>query len=676
MLDDSDCMVDIARYFLRFTQDQSCGKCTLCRIGTRRMLDILDRICVGEGQQGDLEELEQLAITVQAGSICGLGRTAPNPVLSTLRYFRHEYEAHLAGRCPAGKCKDLIHYRVTDECIGCTLCAQQCPADAIPLTPYAKHGIDQEKCTRCDTCRQICPDRRHRRRVVPMPKLTIDQREVEVPEGRRCWTRRGSWASTIPALCFREGCEPSTSCLVCLVRINGDRRLVPSCATKAAEGMRVESETEEVHAVRRTALELLLSDHLGDCLAPCQFGCPAGMDIPTMLRQIAAGQLREAIVTVKRDIALPAVLGRICPAPCEKVCRRGNLDASVSICGLKRWWPTSIWPRAIRTCRRASHPPANAWRLSAAGPTGLSAAYYLRQSGHACTIFDESLSPGGRLRDEMVEGEIATIVGLGVEVKTNVHIGSATEFSDLQSGFDAVLIACGATAREQAQPWGLTVGDRGIQVRPKTYETNLPGVFAAGMAVRGKALAVRSVADGKEAAVAIDQFLCGLPVTGAAEPFSTKIGRMDAAELTRFAADASDVSRQEPGEGFSSADGVTQAARCLHCDCRSLKSCKLRKYAAMYDAQPRRYKAGRRVFEQDDKHAEVIYEPGKCIDCGLCIQIAAEAGEPLGLTFVGRGFDVRVAVPLDRPLADALTRVAAQCVAACPTAALAWKREP
>ncbi len=157
VLDESDCMVDIARYFLRFTQDQSCGKCTFCRIGTRRMLDILDRICSGGGKRGDLDELEQLARTVGSSSICGLGRTAPNPVLSTLRYFRDEYEAHLEGRCPAGKCKDLIEYGINEKCIGCTICAQQCPADAIPMTPYVRHTIDQEKCTRCDTCRLVCP---------------------------------------------------------------------------------------------------------------------------------------------------------------------------------------------------------------------------------------------------------------------------------------------------------------------------------------------------------------------------------------------------------------------------------------------------------------------------------------------------------------------------------------
>ena len=157
VLDESDCMVDIARYFLDFTQNQSCGKCTFCRIGTRRMLDILERLCGGEGRRTDIDELEHLAEVIKASSLCGLGKTAPNPVLSTIKYFRNEYEAHIEKRCPTGRCKALITYSVTDDCIGCTLCAQHCPADAIEYKPYEKHEIDDEKCIRCDTCRSVCP---------------------------------------------------------------------------------------------------------------------------------------------------------------------------------------------------------------------------------------------------------------------------------------------------------------------------------------------------------------------------------------------------------------------------------------------------------------------------------------------------------------------------------------
>jgi NADH-quinone oxidoreductase subunit F len=157
VLDDTACMVDIARYFLQFTQNQSCGKCTFCRIGTKRMLELLNRLCSGTATRKHLQELELLAPQVAEGSLCGLGKTAPNPVLTTLRYFRDEYEAHLQGRCPAGKCTALIKYRVRENCTGCTICAQHCPVNAIPMTPYARHVIDLEKCTRCDSCRQVCP---------------------------------------------------------------------------------------------------------------------------------------------------------------------------------------------------------------------------------------------------------------------------------------------------------------------------------------------------------------------------------------------------------------------------------------------------------------------------------------------------------------------------------------
>ena len=158
VLDQSDCMVQMARYFLDFCQCESCGKCTFCRVGTRRMLDILERLCAGKGRRGDIDQLEELAGMVGKASLCGLGKTAPNPVLSALRFFRSEFEAHLRGECPAGACRELIEYSISDKCVGCTVCAQHCPVGAIPVAPYQRHVIDSSLCTRCDTCRVVCPE--------------------------------------------------------------------------------------------------------------------------------------------------------------------------------------------------------------------------------------------------------------------------------------------------------------------------------------------------------------------------------------------------------------------------------------------------------------------------------------------------------------------------------------
>jgi len=158
VMDQDTCMVDVARYFLSFTQAESCGKCMPCRLGTRQMLDILEDICHGRGQPEDLELLSDLSETVQKGSLCGLGQTAPNPVLSTLRYFREEYESHVRHRkCAAGVCRDLFHYEIDPElCTGCHLCVRDCATGAVAGEKKAPHVIDQSKCTRCGMCYQSC----------------------------------------------------------------------------------------------------------------------------------------------------------------------------------------------------------------------------------------------------------------------------------------------------------------------------------------------------------------------------------------------------------------------------------------------------------------------------------------------------------------------------------------
>ena len=158
VMDESTCMVGMAQFFLDFTAKESCGKCVHCRIGTKRMLEILNRIVKGEGKEGDIELLEELCYSIKDGALCGLGQTAPNPVLTTIRYFRNEYEAHINDKkCPAKSCSDLLSYAVVaDKCRGCTLCARKCPVDAISGSPKNAHVIDKEKCIKCGACYNLC----------------------------------------------------------------------------------------------------------------------------------------------------------------------------------------------------------------------------------------------------------------------------------------------------------------------------------------------------------------------------------------------------------------------------------------------------------------------------------------------------------------------------------------
>lgn len=158
VMDEDNCMVDIAKFYLEFSVDESCGKCTPCRIGTKRLLEILERITNGKGEEDDIRKLKELSAIVKDSSLCGLGQTAPNPILSTMQYFMEEYEAHIKDKnCPSGTCKKLITYEITDKCIGCTKCARNCPVTCIDGKVKEKHVIDQSRCIKCNTCFAICP---------------------------------------------------------------------------------------------------------------------------------------------------------------------------------------------------------------------------------------------------------------------------------------------------------------------------------------------------------------------------------------------------------------------------------------------------------------------------------------------------------------------------------------
>lgn len=516
-----------------------------------------------------------------------------------------------------------------------------------------------------------------------MVTLRIDNRDVEVDEGSTILHAARKLGLDIPALCHRDGCTPNTSCLACVVRVNGGARLVPSCATRVAPGMNVESETPAVHDARRTALELLLADHAGDCQAPCQSVCPAHMDIPTMIRQITAGDLAGAIVTVKHKIALPATLGRICPELCEKGCRRHAKDDAVSICRLKRHVADADLASPTPYLPVCAPPSGKRVAVVGTGPAGLAAAWYLRQHGHDCVLIDDHEVAGGNLQyavpedllpRDIVAAEVALVARLGATFRLGVRIGADVTLAALREEFDAVLLAVGEMTAAKAGALGVAAAPKGIKTDKGTMQTSVAGVFAAGAAVTPYRHAVRAVAEGREAATIIDQFVRGMKIAHAHAAFTVRLGVLRGDELTTFQAGASEAPRAAASPAHAAlGDDLArvESDRCLRCDCAKYEGCGLRKYAAAYDASPTRFKMERRPFERVGGAGDlVIYEPGKCIQCGLCVQIAERAREPLGLTFVGRGFQIRVQAPLGGTLSEALRTVAGECAAACPTAAI------
>ena len=481
-----------------------------------------------------------------------------------------------------------------------------------------------------------------------MPTLRIDDEAVPFREGETVLEAARRIGLDIPTLCYVPGRPSSTSCMACVVKVEGRRSLVPSCATLAEPGMVVQSETDTVREARRTAMELLLSDHAGDCHAPCERACPAHMDVATMLRQVASGDFEAAATTMRRDLALPAVLGRICPAPCEAGCRRkpaGGAVAVREIHGRRFFDEDSIEALPVK--------PATGKRVAivGGGPTGLSAAYYLQIAGHQCTIHDPAEQLGGSLRrfvetgeldPDLLDREIDVIRRLGVTFVRG-RLGESVTLDALQRQFDAVLLAVGEIDTQRfaaATDCDLQVGERGIAVDPNALTTSQPAVFAAGRCVRPSRLDVRSVGDGHTAAICIDQFLRGETIQRPDSGMNLRLPAMDSATLQSRVEQVADQGRisASADQPLQPLDAISEAQRCMTCDCAGLHDCKLRRYAEAYGADPKRFEGERsQPVGLRIEHPEVIYEPAKCISCGICVQITREAGEELGRSSCWRG---------------------------------------
>ncbi len=519
-----------------------------------------------------------------------------------------------------------------------------------------------------------------------MIKLRIDNIDVEVPEGTTVLEAAAKVGIDIPSMCFLKGFENSPSCMVCLIKDKVSGELKPSCVLPAVSNMEIVSDDEEVFIARRKALELLLSDHVGDCEAPCRRACPAFMNIPEMNRLICSGNYSESIKIVKQEIALALVLGYICPSPCEKACRRKQIDEPVSICQLKKFSASEDIKMDESWLPPKKKKTKNKVAIIGSGPAGMASAFHLLQMGHDCCIFDGRSNAGGNLRkipeDELpvdiLEAEINLIKQYGAQFILNTLVTEDFLVKKLNKEFDAIIFATGNIEDSNITLSGIETGKKGIVINKDTFETPQSGIFACGNAVGRQKMAVRAVAQGKAAAFSVDAYLNKLQAKKIKKLFNSSFGKLMNEELGEYMKESDPIGKISPVngdlKGFSAEEAIKEASRCLHCDCRKADNCKLRVYSDIYQADKRKFVFGqRKTIEKVFDHEKIVYELEKCIKCSLCVEITVKNKELVGLTHVGRGFDIKIEVPLRKNMTEALTQTGEKCVNACPTGALAFK---
>lgn len=517
-----------------------------------------------------------------------------------------------------------------------------------------------------------------------MVKLKIDNKEVEAAKGDVLMEFIRGLGIEVPSMCYLKDAERFTSCMVCVVKDRKSGKIIPSCSFRVEEGMDIISMDEEVREARKTALELLLSEHVGDCEAPCQVTCPAHMDIPLMNRLLAEGQFAEALRVVKKDIALPSVLGRICPAPCEGACRRKSIDEPVSICLLKRFAGDQDLEADSSWIPGKESDSGKKVAVIGAGPAGLAAAYYLALKGHSCRVIDRNTLAGGSLVKEVskeelapdvLQKEIQLIADAGVEFSMGTRV-DAQMFKDLSGDADAVIVAVGK-GESGVSDWGLPLHAKGIEAHKSTYQVGDSGIFVVGSALKPSKLAIRVLGQGKEAAFSVDQYLRQEAVKGEPSIFNSRFGKLQPAEYGEYLKESVEGKRLEPkqaGKGLSAEQVMEEARRCLHCDCRDMHTCSLRIYSDNYGADQKRFRSEERLMcTKHNQHKQIIYEPSKCIKCGICVRITEKYKDDFGLTFIGRGFEVVVGVPFNESIGEGLKEASLEVADACPTGAISRK---
>jgi NADPH-dependent glutamate synthase beta subunit-like oxidoreductase len=520
-----------------------------------------------------------------------------------------------------------------------------------------------------------------------MIKLRINNIQTEVKPGTTVLEAARNLKIEIPTMCYLAGLTNNPSCMVCLVEDCRSGKLQPSCALPCEEDMEITTDNERIHNARKEALELMLSDHVGDCEAPCQPSCPASMDIPMMNRYLEQGDNANAIRTIKKDIAIPITLGYICPAPCEKACRRTQIDSVVSICDLKKFSAIKDLESSKPYFPEIPNKSNKKVAIVGTGPAGLSCAYYLLTMGHECTLFDRNEHAGGALYYDIPEEklpkdhlklEIDHILSFGAKTITNTNVDINFINERLNNEFDAIVLATGDFERSGLDNSEFQSTKFGIEIDKETFMVNNVGLFACGNIVRSRRMAVSSAAQGKLTAESVNSYLKGRQHVKQPRMFNSKFGKLIEPEFKEYLKEANTIDSLtlQIGEpyNFNAEQSSTEASRCMHCDCRKPETCKLRIYSDQYNADKNRFAfTERKLVRKFTENATLIYEPEKCIKCNVCVEICAREKNTIGFTNIGRGMEMEINVPMGHSISEIIEKTAILCAEHCPTAAISLK---
>ena len=494
----------------------------------------------------------------------------------------------------------------------------------------------------------------------------------------------------IPTLCHMRGEKPFASCMVCAVEDVATGELLPACSTRAHSGMDIKTETEKVAEQRRSALELLLSEHLGDCEGPCRLACPAFLDIPKIIRLTAAKDLDSAAQILLDTLVFPRIISQICDAPCEKGCRRARIDESVSIRFLARFASDAS---SLATIPPACKRTAVSVAIIGAGIAGLACAAALTRSGIPCEVFEMTDRCWGGLANfaeskglsKILDDELQLLREAGVRLHLNSRVPSeVTSLDKLRSVCNAVVLATGDVKANKIPPdklFGVKTIEKGVWTDPATFATSLAKVYAIGDNVIPLRSIARSVADAK---LLCEHLLAELKVTSSINlrrshsgtRFSSHFGKLhpdDMVEFQKAASSAPQVKPIDEADVFTHEEALEEVARCLKCDCAAAADCRLRELADEFSASQKKRASRRKEERRPFKRVfdgDIVFEPGKCVKCGRCMAICARFEEKNGPVFLNRGYDTEIAFPFAVSPKKGLGSALCECVETCPTGAM------